>query len=206
MKKVLFVAISALLLSACQQRDHRRTDAQQTLPDSLYLAYIAKGKQIVRQSFAALSTRLQQAIVAHGSDSALAFCSVHALPITDSLSHQFQATISRTASRYRNRENAPDQSDQLILNHFSKLQLEIGNLPDTLLVNARGEYVYLAPIVTLPACLQCHGAPESEIKPQTLALIQSLYPEDRAIGFREGELRGLWKVKFIDTANVGAER
>jgi hypothetical protein len=55
----------------------------------------------------------------------------------------------------------------------------------------------LAPIViSNPLCLQCHGAPDAEIAPATLAAIRKLYPDDKATGYRSGDLRGLWSVTF----------
>lgn len=43
-------------------------------------------------------------------------------------------------------------------------------------------------------CLQCHGS-EKDIKPETLAKIKSLYPNDKAIGYQENEMRGLMVIK-----------
>ena len=45
-----------------------------------------------------------------------------------------------------------------------------------------------------PLCLKCHGQPEREIAPSTMEVLRRLYPEDRATGFRLGELRGMWRV------------
>ncbi len=48
-----------------------------------------------------------------------------------------------------------------------------------------------------PLCLQCHGTPNQDIAPETLAAIQKLYPGDKATGFKLGDLRGLWRVTFL---------
>jgi hypothetical protein len=45
-------------------------------------------------------------------------------------------------------------------------------------------------------CLNCHGEPDKDIKPENLALIRRLYPQDQATGFQLGELRGAWRIDF----------
>jgi len=42
-------------------------------------------------------------------------------------------------------------------------------------------------------CTQCHGS-EQSIKPEVLASINNLYPEDKATGYSENEVRGMWKI------------
>jgi hypothetical protein len=41
-------------------------------------------------------------------------------------------------------------------------------------------------------CLACHG---SKIKPELAEHLQKLYPEDKAIGFSQGDLRGAFSLK-----------
>ena len=65
------------------------------------------------------------------------------------------------------------------------------------ITNADGIRDFLAPIVLgNPLCLQCHGTPGKDIAPETLAAIQKLYPDDKATGFKLGDLRGLWRITF----------
>ncbi len=48
----------------------------------------------------------------------------------------------------------------------------------------------------MPACLKCHGLPGKDIDANTLALLQKKYPEDKATGYKLGDLRGAWKISF----------
>jgi hypothetical protein len=202
MKISSLLLIIAAVLASCNTIEKKSEKNTATHADSLYNEYLSQGRQVVSLSFRALSSQLQLAIGERGTDGALAFCSVHALPITDSLSQALMVNISRTALRIRNPENAPDPLDERIMHHFMQLNWQSGTMPDTLVMNELGEFTYMAPIPTFKACLQCHGIPEIEIKPQTINLIQSLYPDDKAIGFREGDLRGLWKVQFRKQNNL----
>lgn len=198
MKNLFFVFFVILMFSACNPAPNKGSQTTGHANDSLWQSHKEQGKKIVGMSFKALSQQLQHAISERGLEGALSFCNVHALPITDSLSRAMNVTISRTALKYRNPENAPDPYEEQLMMHFQQMIAQNKKVSDTLVVNEQGEMVYFAPILTLPACLQCHGAPEVEIKPQTMQLVRSLYPDDRAIGFREGDLRGMWKVKFTN--------
>ncbi len=193
-KSIVFVLIAALFTS-CNPSKGKLDKITENQAET-YSGYLSQGRRVVSLSFGALSTRLQQAIVEQGTDHAIAFCNIHALPLTDSLSQAMNVNISRTALRFRNPENAPEPLDEQMMKYFGQLELQVGRLPDTLVIDESGFYVYMAPILTLPACLQCHGLPETEINHQTISLVRSLYPDDKAIGFREGELRGMWKVRF----------
>jgi hypothetical protein len=46
-------------------------------------------------------------------------------------------------------------------------------------------------IPTEAMCLTCHG---TEISPAVLTRVNQLYPQDKAIGFKEGDLRGAFVV------------
>ena len=52
------------------------------------------------------------------------------------------------------------------------------------------------PIETNKMCLQCHGLPNTQILPATLTKLKHLYPTDKAIGYGENELRGIWVIEM----------
>ena len=64
---------------------------------------------------------------------------------------------------------------------------------------ATGELRYLRPILVEPACLLCHGA-EEELDPEVRRRLAERYPEDRATGFAEGDLRGAFSVRVRPAA------
>jgi hypothetical protein len=72
--------------------------------------------------------------------------------------------------------------DSAIQKHF--MQLENGNL------------IYYKPIrIGMPTCLKCHGN-EQELDQAAFQKIKTLYPEDKAINYSMGDLRGMWKISF----------
>jgi hypothetical protein len=56
---------------------------------------------------------------------------------------------------------------------------------------------YMSAIPTQKICLGCHG---KSIDPQVKAKLEALYPEDRATGFSEGDLRGAFVITRADPA------
>jgi hypothetical protein len=50
----------------------------------------------------------------------------------------------------------------------------------------------LRPLLTGDVCLKCHGDPQT-FSPELRGKIEQLYPNDKAVGFKAGDLRGvLW--------------
>lgn len=54
---------------------------------------------------------------------------------------------------------------------------------------------YYRPIPLAATCLACHGAPQ-QIPPPVLAALRKIYPDDQAVNFHEGDLRGAVVVTF----------
>jgi len=50
----------------------------------------------------------------------------------------------------------------------------------------------------MPLCEKCHGKIGSTLKEADYASIKSLYPEDMAIGYKTGDLRGMWSISFLE--------
>ena len=55
---------------------------------------------------------------------------------------------------------------------------------------------YYAPILLKANCLACHGKVDEFISVKTDSIIKSLYPDDKAVGYNEGDLRGIWSITF----------
>lgn len=153
-------------------------------------AYLEKGETIAMATFTALSTRLQAAMKEGGPVNAIGYCNLAALPITDSLAQVHQARIGRTSLQFRNPANEPTPEEKAVLERWSQPgqepKPEIARIdPHTL--------AYYAPIRTQALCLNCHG---ENLADSTLAVIQKLYPADKATGYKEGDLRGMWSIHF----------
>lgn len=165
--------------------------------DTAMETYRTQGKLIVQKSFETLSGQLMQAINEGGIPYALSYCNLNALALTDSLSVAYHADIKRVSLKPRNTVNRADSFETSLINTFDKLA--VGNLTGVNMVvrDNDGAPVFAAPIVMGKLCLQCHGEKGKDIEDSNLKLIERTYPEDQATGYREGELRGIWRIKFL---------
>jgi hypothetical protein len=62
-----------------------------------------------------------------------------------------------------------------------------------------GEFTYLRymkPILIQPECLNCHGS-ESTMLEEVSSLIAERYPNDKALDYKPGELRGAVSIKKL---------
>ena len=180
-------------LSSCGFRPERPDASadQAQITDSTLLA---RGHAYLATAQDSLRKHLIGNIQSGGAASAIEFCNVHALPLLNS-PEPGPLSIKRTSTRFRNAQNAPDSAELAILEGFQKLQLAKQAI-DPLLFKQDGVYHYYEPILVQPLCLQCHGKVEADIAPETLAVIDSLYPTDRARGYLANDLRGMFHITF----------
>ena len=129
-----------------------------------------------------------------GTMEALAFCNIQAMPLTDSMSVKYNATIKRVSDKNRNPNNKANAKELIQIEKFKKDIAE--NIESKPVVIDKGEKVqFYYPIPTNTMCLQCHGKPEN-IKPEVRAKTLKLYPKDLAVGYAENEVRGIWSITF----------
>jgi len=118
------------------------------------------------------------------------FCSKSAVDITKKVNENLPDGIAvyRTALKYRNPDNAPDATDTEVMNDMIS-QMKSGSFDKRPRLVSVGEKrrVYM-PLIVGKACLKCHGD-ISKMDPKVVELMKKRYPEDRATGFAEGDLR-----------------
>ena len=193
---LLVAVLLPLLLTACRPAVDG-SSAAPALPAAVETVVLERGRAITAQAFGLLSTNLVQALAAGGISNALPYCSEKAYPLTALVAATNDVTIRRVTHRPRNPTNAATGIEWDLLR---KYQLALGRgetLAPTVRAGTNGQVTFYSPIViTNPLCLQCHGVPGTDLAPSTTALLQQLYPQDEATGFKLGDLRGLWRVDF----------
>ncbi len=131
---------------------------------------------------------------------AIDVCHEKALKITKQVEEEFDhgIKVKRTSLKYRNPKNKPDEIDKQILTYLEKLNKQ-GKLPQELVVKVneggKSYYRYYKPLKIKPLCLMCHGDPKLMDK-KLLAKIKKYYPNDRAVGYKVGDLRGVVEVQI----------
>jgi hypothetical protein len=193
MKNLLYglaFSFSAILfLASCNPKQRPDTAGNNEI-DSI--SFIKHGDSISSVMQQVLLANVMQATKSGGPVYAVTFCNERALPLTDSLSKMYSCQIQRISDKYRNPVNKPAKNDEAVY-----LKLKSSNAAEPLLVAEDGKIVYYRPIkIGMPACLNCHGVEGKEIAIKTLETIRQKYPDDLAIGYKEGDFRGLWKITF----------
>lgn len=201
MKTKLIIALfSALLLAviACENAAPKQTEGEeQALTEAEIERYREQGQAIAAATFAALSGQLQQALSEGGVRHALRYCNTVANPLTDSIARAHGAVVKRTSLQVRNPQNQPTAREKAVLEEYD-MRLKTGNdLPPIVQINDNEDFVsFYAPIRLVALCEQCHGRVGETLKVEDYAVIQQLYPEDQATGYRADDLRGMWSISL----------
>ncbi|MFD0797283.1 DUF3365 domain-containing protein [Maribacter chungangensis] len=157
--------------------------------------YAKTGMQYALAAKGALGKNLMKAIQEKGTGGALEFCNVKALPLTDSIAQLKNAKIKRVSDKPRNPGNTANTEELGYISYFKGL-IASGIEPKPIVKEARGEVQFYFPITTNAMCLQCHGTPNEQVQPATMAKLQELYPTDKALGYDTNEVRGIWAIVF----------
>ena len=190
-KLLLLLFLVALLSCNSDEKSNKESKSE-----NLESSYLDKGHTISEESFNALRTELMKAMGQKGIGGAIEFCNIEALPLTDSLSKAFDATIRRTSLKWRNPKNKPTDEERVILEEFESLFKSGTTIKHSIINLSDTEVLYVRPIYAQGLCQNCHGTPGSTLSPDNHAIIKKLYPEDKATDYQSGDLRGMWSIKF----------
>lgn len=201
MKRILLLLLLSAWITSCKCSND--TEPTPLVEDTFTQEEaMAEGAKIAGQSQAALAGVLMQKIQQKGFEHAVNFCNLAARPIADSLSLEYNAKVRRTSFRIRNTANAPDSLDREMLSKF-EYAFENNEKPvETVTRDANGNFRYYSPIIIAPVCLNCHGMPGEELSADLHALILEKYPEDNAVEYELGDLRGAWVIEFANAMNT----
>ncbi|NNJ87978.1 MAG: DUF3365 domain-containing protein, partial [Eudoraea sp.] len=159
--------------------------------------YGEKGMEIAMATQGVLGKNLMTAIQEKGTSGAIGFCKTQATRLTDSMGIMKNVLIKRVTDKPRNPSNLAGEEELGFMTAF-KRQVEIkGDIrPITKAVDDEVYFYY--PIVTNAMCLQCHGTPNKVIPTPVLETLSALYPEDKATGYDIEQLRGMWRIQFVN--------
>ncbi len=183
--KKLSLALMLMLQSFALQADDSNTNQAQN-------SDIPEGIKYIKILGGALKSELQQHLKADPSGKeALTFCSSKANEITEAVNKKLPegASVRRTALNYRNKNNAPDPIDEGVMEVFKKAADEHKLTPKNIITIEDGDYTrYYKPLLNKAVCLKCHG---TEVSDELKTMIKEKYPDDKALGFKNGDFRGV---------------
>jgi len=158
---------------------------------------LARAREAADAMGGALQGRLFAALDEGGAMLAVEVCSVEAQAISQEFSSA-DLSVRRVSLLTRNPVNDPDDWEEQRLRAMAAAHEAgetLGESAEIVLLNGVPVLRLVRPILVAPPCLACHGD-VSTIDPPVLELIRGRYPDDRAVGFRAGDLRGAVSVQL----------
>lgn len=134
-----------------------------------------------------------------GPGNATAVCREKAPVMQKAVSDQSGWEIRRVSLRVRNPKSVPDDWERAVLEEFDRRAAagESGaTMEKSAVVVEGGKSVqrYMKALPTQALCMTCHGAPET-LDADLAEQLRKLYPDDKAVGYRPGDIRGAITMK-----------
>lgn len=153
---------------------------------------VSESRTVVKQFGKQLIGKLKQALEEGGPVTAIKVCNIEAPGIAEQLSRQYDWRVGRTALKTRNPNNNPDEWETNVLQQFEQRKQDGEAISKLEYSEETVEgFRYMKAIPTKGLCLTCHG---TAIPEPVKATLLELYPEDKAIGFKEGSVRGAFTI------------
>ncbi len=188
-----FTVLITLGLSAC---DNKPLNPKK-ISEREMAEFEIQAKSVSKALGKALKSELMNAMNEGGPEQAISVCNERAPKIAEEISKKTGFEISRVSLKNRNPQNAPNEWQAKVLEDFIKANKN--GQPAQKLVytnNSKTELRFMKAIPTGNLCLVCHG---KNIEPDLYKKIKQLYPDDKAIGFAQCDIRG----SFIVTKKYG---
>jgi hypothetical protein len=161
-------------------------------------AELAACRNACQKLGSSLMAALGLALKEGGPAKAIGVCRDRAPALAADISKEEGLMVRRTGLRIRNPANAPDAWERQTLEGFQK-RLQAGEesaaleFAEVTTVEGNPTVRYMKAILVAEPCLKCHG---EALDPTVAAAVAQDYPEDRATGFKVGELRGAFSVRL----------
>jgi hypothetical protein len=158
----------------------------------------AASRAVAKEFGTSLQGELVAAIKAGGPVNAIQVCKTKAPAIAADLSKKQGWKVARTSLKLRNPANAPDAWETKVLQDFEvrkakgedPAQIEYAEIVKD---KGKSEFRYMKAI-GIPAnapCLTCHG---EKIDAAVSDKLKAMYPQDKATGYKQGDLRGAFTI------------
>jgi hypothetical protein len=185
-----------VILAACSGSPALSPDREATLA--------ARSEALANSFQSELQAALKAALASGGPAAAIDVCAQAAPAIAKRLSGESGAEVRRTALQPRNPDAKPDAFERETMTAWRAAPLDAAGTPmvrsAALSTDNGPAFRWIRAIPTQKMCLQCHG---DAIAPDVAAAISARYPDDKATGFREGQLRGALSIRWTGEALKG---
>ncbi len=156
-----------------------------------------QSRVVVKAFMGELKHELKSALKMGGAEAGIEVCKQLAPSLAEAQSKKTGWRVGRTSLKPRNPDNAPDVWETKVLKNF-EARKAAGEDPEKIefyeFTHLQGKpvfrYMKAIPTAEKP-CLVCHG---ESIKANIRAKLDELYPQDKARGYRAGDIRGAFSI------------
>jgi len=162
-------------------------------------AWVGEARKVAGSVPPKLVAVLTEEIGKSGPEGAILVCRDKAPQLAKAASDETGWSVRRVSLRNRNPRAVPDGWERAALEDFDR-RAAAGESATTLekaeIVTEGGKqsYRYMRALPTQSLCLNCHGAPE-QLTPAVTEKLKALYPDDKAVGYRPGDIRGAMTIR-----------
>jgi len=162
-------------------------------------AWVGEARKVAGSVPPKLLAVLTEEIGKNGPEGAILVCRDKAPQLAKAASDETGWSVRRVSLRNRNPRAVPDGWERAALEDFDR-RAAAGESATTLekaeIVTEGGKqsYRYMRALPTQSLCLNCHGAPE-QLTPAVTEKLKALYPDDKAVGYRPGDIRGAMTIR-----------
>ncbi len=190
---ILLLFVSVLVFTGCVKKVEPKKDVK-----------LEEVKMVAGKAAGEFMKELKSILVAEmkkgGPESALNVCSDTAQEFAKNYSAKKGMEVRRVSFMNRNEANVPDEAEVMWLKECENMMKADNFNKDTVFFRvertANSKTLHLAkPILLAEECVVCHGT-EDQIPGNIKKLIAEKYPDDKAVNFKPGDLRGLVTVKM----------
>lgn len=192
-KYLVMVSLTAVLAACGEKSEQVQTPAAESVPPVDKAALIEQAKAAVQALGGALKAELEAAMKTGGPVAALSVCRIKAPELAKAISAEQGMAVKRVSLKNRNPVmGAANEWQTKVLNNF-ETRKAAGEDPATLAYAevVDHEFRFMKAIPTAAVCLGCHG---TNLSQALTAKLTELYPQDQAVGYKEGDLRGAFVV------------
>ncbi len=148
-----------------------------------------------------LQATLKNAVAKGGAHGAISLCKIQS-PQLESKVSKGSLAVKRVSLKARNSEHAPDAWERSVMYKWQAKLSQRQKITIATLETPEGNMRVMQPILIKNGlCLQCHGN-KQQIQPATQEILQKLYPNDTAVGYKMHDLRGAFSAVWTKKAET----
>lgn len=194
-----FIVLAVTFLAFFEVGFFQSSMAQQRSADVNHEEALQEARRLADDLGDKIRGLLVQELQRGGPASAVRVCSEVAQEMTREFNRHTGHHARRVSVKYRNPQNLPDGYEQQVLvrmevenrqKHLGKEYVEVVKEENVKVLR------YMRPLTVASVCINCHG-PKETMTPEVKRMLAERYPEDRATGFQEGDLRGAISIRIV---------